>query len=202
MVYQSFLDTCILLLILHLLTKSTGKCALSTVNQTLLLKKSKSTGTLDSRFTSLEFDGNDIMTSTGTLDSRFTSLEYDGDDIMTSCPGSSDIGRPSSSLSSPQILETDTFSWVSHQATFGDATTSDDRPEFSSENQIDVDLEIERLRSELRPPQKLYPMTRIDAIDGSKVVPYYLPSLSRKNIKLLNIAIFGFDAYIQIILTL
>lgn len=62
--------------------------------------------------------------------------------------------------------------------------------------QVDVDLEIERLRSELKPPRNLYPMALIDAIDGSKEVPFYLSSLPEKNIKLLNISIFGFDAYI------
>ncbi|KAH7853441.1 hypothetical protein Vadar_002440 [Vaccinium darrowii] len=75
--------------------------SLSTVNQTILYKKEN---------------------SSGTLDSRFTSLEFDRDDCMSSCPGSSDIGRPSSSLPSGQILETDAFSRVSHQATFRDAT--------------------------------------------------------------------------------
>ncbi|KAH7855921.1 hypothetical protein Vadar_030576 [Vaccinium darrowii] len=136
---------------------------LSTINQTILYKKAN---------------------SSGTLDSRFTSLEFDRDDCMSSCPGSSDIDRPSSSLPSGQILGTDAFSRVSHQATFGDATTSDYRPEFSPENQVDVDLEIERLRSELKPLRNLYPIARIDAIDGSEEVNDLNNLLLEESIKL------------------
>lgn len=118
--------------------------ALSTLNQNLLHKKTK---------------------STGTLDSRYTSLEFDGDDIISSCPGSSDIGHPSSSLSSCQNLEIDTHSWISHQASI-----SDGRPELSSGSQMSVDFEVEKLRIELRHIRGMYAMAQSEAIDASRKV--------------------------------
>lgn len=79
--------------------------ALLNVNQTLLHKKTNSTETIDP--------------------------DIDGDDVVSSCPGNSDIGHPSGALSSCPNLETDTHSWISHQASI-----SDGLPELSFESPV------------------------------------------------------------------
>ncbi|KAI8564516.1 hypothetical protein RHMOL_Rhmol03G0187700 [Rhododendron molle] len=127
--------------------------ALSNVNQTLLHKKTNSTETID--------------------------LDIDGDDVVSSCPGNSDIGHPSGALSSCQNLETDTHSWISHQASI-----SDGLPEFSSESQMNVDFELEKLRIELRHIRGMYAMAQSEAIDASRKVNDLQKRLMEDGVKL------------------
>ncbi|KAG5558302.1 hypothetical protein RHGRI_008283 [Rhododendron griersonianum] len=127
--------------------------ALSNVNQTLLHKKTNSTETIDP--------------------------DIDGDDVVSSCPGNSDIGHPSGALSSCQNLETDTHSWISHQASI-----SDGLPEFSSESQMNVDFELEKLRIELRHIRGMYAMAQSEAIDASRKVNDLQKRLMEDGVKL------------------
>ncbi|KAE9465062.1 hypothetical protein C3L33_03059, partial [Rhododendron williamsianum] len=111
--------------------------------------------------------------STETIDP-----DIDGDDVVSSCPGNSDIGHPSGALSSCPNLETD-GSWISHQASI-----SDGLPEFSSESQMNVDFELEKLRIELRHIRGMYAMAQSEAIDASRKVNDLQKRLMEDGVKL------------------
>ena len=86
--------------------------ALATINQTFLHKKTNS--------------------CEKTLHSRLSSLDIEEqEDGISSSLSNSDIGRPSSRLSSYRSLVTDNQSWLSDQA-----STSDGPSDFSSESQV------------------------------------------------------------------
>ncbi|XP_028073849.1 U-box domain-containing protein 35-like [Camellia sinensis] len=85
--------------------------ALSTINQTLLHKKTNSTDTSHSRISSLDI--------------------REVEDVMSSCPSTSDIGCSNSRVSSFRSLITDNQSWISDPA-----STSDAPSDLSSEIQV------------------------------------------------------------------
>ncbi|THG12771.1 hypothetical protein TEA_028990 [Camellia sinensis var. sinensis] len=87
--------------------------ALSTINQTLLHKKTNSTDTSHSRISSLDI--------------------REVEDVMSSCPSTSDIGCSNSRVSSFRSLITDNQSWISDPA-----STSDAPSDLSSEIQLEI----------------------------------------------------------------
>ncbi|XP_057482582.1 U-box domain-containing protein 35-like [Actinidia eriantha] len=120
--------------------------ALATINQTFLHKNTNS--------------------CEKTLHSRLSSLDFEEqEDGISSSASNLDIGRPSSGLTSCRSLVTDNQSWLSDQA-----STSDGPSDFSSESQINVNFELEKLRVELRHIQGMYAMAQSEAIDASRKV--------------------------------
>ncbi|PSS33205.1 Serine/threonine-protein kinase [Actinidia chinensis var. chinensis] len=120
--------------------------ALATINQTFLHKNTNS--------------------CEKTLHSRLSSLDIEEqEDGINSSASNLDIGRPSSGFTSCRSLVTDNQSWLSDQA-----STSDGPSDFSSESQINVNFELEKLRVELRHIQGMYAMAQSEAIDASRKV--------------------------------
>ncbi|CAL5366846.1 unnamed protein product [Camellia sinensis] len=119
--------------------------ALSTINQTLLHKKTNSTDTSHSRISSLDI--------------------REVEDVMSSCPSTSDIGCSNSRVSSFRSLVTDNQSWISDPA-----STSDAPSDLSSEIQVNVNFELEKLRIELRHIRGMYAIAQSETIDASRKV--------------------------------
>lgn len=119
--------------------------ALSTINQTLLHKKTNSTDTSHSRISSLDI--------------------REVEDVMSSCPSTSDIGCSNSRVSSFRSLVTDNQSWISDPA-----STSEAPSDLSSEIQVNVNFELEKLRIELRHIRGMYAIAQTETIDASRKV--------------------------------
>lgn len=118
--------------------------ALSTVNQTLLHRRTNSVETNHSRIRPPDI-GN-------------------GEEVFNSCPIDSDIGYTNeSTVSSFRSLVTDNQSWTSDQASTSDAPT-----ECSSQTQVNVNFELEKLRTELRHIRGMYAMAQSETIDASR----------------------------------
>ncbi|KAL6952532.1 hypothetical protein U1Q18_015190 [Sarracenia purpurea var. burkii] len=117
--------------------------ALSTINQSLLHKKTNSTNAIHSSISSLEIE--------------------EVEDLMSSCPSNSDIGHPDSSISSCRSLATDNQYWIPDQA-----STSDGSSDISSKSQINVNFELEKLRIELRHIQGMYAVAQSETFDASR----------------------------------
>ncbi|GFZ15164.1 U-box domain-containing protein kinase family protein [Actinidia rufa] len=119
--------------------------ALSTINETFFHKKTNSCETIHSRLSSLDIG--------------------EQEDGISSSHSNSDIGHPKSRLSRCRSLVTDNQSWLSDQA-----STSDGPSDFSSESQINVNFELEKLRVELRRFQGMYTNAQRETVDASRKV--------------------------------
>ncbi|XP_052187044.1 U-box domain-containing protein 35-like isoform X2 [Diospyros lotus] len=119
--------------------------ALSTINQTLLHKKSNS------------IESSDYGISYPNIMER--------EDGTSSCPSNSDIGHPHGGPSSFRSLVTDHSLWTSDQASISDGPS-----DFSSESQINVNFELEKLRIELRHIRGMYAIAQSETIDASRKV--------------------------------
>ncbi|KAL0292494.1 UNVERIFIED_CONTAM: U-box domain-containing protein 35 [Sesamum calycinum] len=111
--------------------------ALSTINQTLLHKRTPSSGIIHPRNLSLDIAGR----------SNETNI----------CPSGSYAIDTISQASSFTSSEAENPSW-------GQASTS----EISTENQANIDFELEKLRIELRHIRGMYAMAQGEAIDASR----------------------------------
>ncbi|XP_024190670.1 U-box domain-containing protein 35 isoform X2 [Rosa chinensis] len=121
--------------------------ALSSMNQNLLNTKAKSNETIHSKHQSLDLgEEKDAMT-------------------MNSYPSNSDAGRALSHSSSTLSFVTDNQSWTSDQA-----STSDVVKNYSSESQVNINLELEKLRIELRHVKGMYAMAQSETIDASRKI--------------------------------
>ncbi|XAR71827.1 Non-specific serine/threonine protein kinase [Bertholletia excelsa] len=118
--------------------------ALSTINQALLHKKTKSEA---SDFQSLSLD------------------TIEGEDVMSPRYSISDTDPPNSTVSSFRSLVTNSHSWVSNLA-----STSGGPSDFSSETQINVEFEIEKLRIELRHIREMYSMAQSETVDATRKI--------------------------------
>ncbi|XP_024985657.1 U-box domain-containing protein 35-like [Cynara cardunculus var. scolymus] len=118
--------------------------ALSSINRTLLHKR---TGSLESP------------------QNKFTSTDgCDGDETTVSYASNPDYFRASSTLSSNQSFLTENQSWTSDQA-----STSGAPSEFSSEIQAnDINFELEKLRVELRHIRGMYAIAQSETFDASR----------------------------------
>ncbi|XP_059666914.1 U-box domain-containing protein 35-like [Cornus florida] len=113
--------------------------ALSTINQTLLHKRTNSAETNHSRIPSLDF--------------------REGEDVVSI----SDVGYANSQMSSFRSVPTDNQSWISDQASTSGAPTH-----FSSESQANMNFELEKLRIELRHVRGMYAIAQCESIDASR----------------------------------
>ncbi|XP_004307786.1 PREDICTED: U-box domain-containing protein 35-like [Fragaria vesca subsp. vesca] len=121
--------------------------ALASMNQNLLNTKTKSNETIHSKHESLDLgEGKDAMT-------------------MDSYPSNSDAGRALSHTSSTRSFVTDSQSWSSDQA-----STSNVVANRSSESQVNINLELEKLRIELRHVKGMYAMAQSETIDASRKI--------------------------------
>ncbi|XP_061997820.1 U-box domain-containing protein 35-like isoform X2 [Rosa rugosa] len=121
--------------------------ALSSMNQNLLNTKAKSNEIIHSKHQSLDLgEEKDAMT-------------------MNSYPSNSDVGRALSHSSSTRSFVTDNQSWTSDQA-----STSDVVKNYSSESQVNINLELEKLRIELRHVKGMYAMAQSETIDASRKI--------------------------------
>ncbi|KAK3033243.1 hypothetical protein RJ639_033123 [Escallonia herrerae] len=135
--------------------------ALSTVNQTLLHARTNSTETDNSMILSLD-----------------TGEEKE---VFNSCLINSDNNYENSQLSSFRSLVTEK-SWTSDQASTSDAPT-----DFSSEGQVNINFELEKLRIELRHIRGMYAMAESETIDASRKVNNLNKRRSEEAIKLKEI---------------
>ncbi|KAL2543391.1 U-box domain-containing protein 35 [Abeliophyllum distichum] len=113
--------------------------ALSTVNQNLLHKRMPSSG----------------ITHPKNL---YPHIEDEGNG-SSSCPGGSDVNDRINEASSFTSFVTDNPSW--------DQCSTSDIPRETSENQDNVNFELEKLRTELRHIRGMYVMAQSEAIDTS-----------------------------------
>ncbi|KAK3026438.1 hypothetical protein RJ639_041450 [Escallonia herrerae] len=135
--------------------------ALSTVNQTLLHARTNSTETDNSMILSLD---------TG-----------DEKEVFKSCLINSDNNYENSQSSSFRSLVTEK-SWTSDQASTSDAPT-----DFSSEGQVNINFELEKLRIELRHIRGMYAIAESETIDASRKVNDLNKRRSEEAIKLKEI---------------
>ncbi|CAL9008439.1 unnamed protein product [Prunus brigantina] len=119
--------------------------ALTTINQTLLSTKTNSNETIHSRCQSQDLG--------------------EGKDGMSSCPSNSDVVHTPSQPSSSGSFLTDNRSWTSDQASTSDMVT-----DYSSESQANINLELEKLRIELRHVKGMYAMAQSETIDASRKI--------------------------------
>ncbi|MBA0790024.1 hypothetical protein Gohar_014697, partial [Gossypium harknessii] len=130
--------------------------ALSTINQTHLHSR---TSSLARSTESTQFKSPD------NNDSRCQSLDNAaGNDDMSSCPNSSESREAVSQNSSLRSLQTDQQSWLPDQISTLDAQT-DNNP---SECQVNINFEIEKLRTELRHIREMHAAAQSETIDASQ----------------------------------
>ncbi|KAK3221133.1 hypothetical protein Dsin_015103 [Dipteronia sinensis] len=111
---------------------------------------------------------NFLHSRTGSVDTRHSggqSLDIDdGKDAMNSCPSSLEVGHTVSRSSSYRS------SLVDYHDFSDQASTSDVFTEFSSESQVDINFELDKLRIELRHIRGMYAMAQNEALDASRKV--------------------------------
>ncbi|KAJ4706603.1 Protein kinase domain [Melia azedarach] len=117
--------------------------ALSTINKTLLHTRTSSIDTKHSRCQSLDIE--------------------ERKDAMSSCFSVSAVGQVVSRSSSYQSLPTDNHD-CSDQASTSDVLTD----YSSSESQVNIDFELEKLRIELRHVRGMYALAQNEAMDASR----------------------------------
>ncbi|XVE63855.1 hypothetical protein DITRI_Ditri07aG0054700 [Diplodiscus trichospermus] len=145
--------------------------ALSVLNQTFL----------HSRTSSLEANQPRSLESIRSMSpdinhSRCHSLDIvAGKDDISSCPNSPETRLAVSLNSSCRSLPTDQQSWLSDQISTSDALR--DYP--SSECQVNINFELEKLRTELRHIRGIYAMAQSETIDASRK----LNSLSKRRLE-------------------
>ncbi|PON92411.1 Mitogen-activated protein kinase kinase kinase [Trema orientale] len=118
--------------------------ALKTMNQTLIRTRKDSFDSYCSRY-------------------QFSNLE-EGKDDMGSCSITSDAERALSHISSSASMENDNHSCTSDQASTSDVVTDCS----SSESQVNINFEIEKLRIELRHVKGMYAMAQSETNDASR----------------------------------
>ncbi|XWS36979.1 hypothetical protein CRYUN_Cryun19dG0003900 [Craigia yunnanensis] len=134
--------------------------ALSTINPTFLHTRTSSLETNQSR--SLE---STQSRSPDINHSRCNSFDIvAGKDDMSSCPSSSETRQAVSRNSSCRSLPTDQQSWLSDQISTSDVLTD----YSSSECQVNINFELEKLRTELRHARGIYAIAQSEAIDASR----------------------------------
>ncbi|KAI3458344.1 hypothetical protein Pfo_015007 [Paulownia fortunei] len=87
----------------------------------------------------------------------------EGEDDGISTSSSSDITDQKSKESSFRSLITDSHSWTTDQSSSLNAST-----DFSSGSQVNINLELEQLRMEMRHVQGMYAKAQTEAIDASR----------------------------------
>ncbi|PON51051.1 Mitogen-activated protein kinase kinase kinase [Parasponia andersonii] len=135
--------------------------ALTTMNQTLIRTKKDSFDSYSSRY-------------------QFSNLE-EGKDDMGSCSITSDAEHALSYISSSASMENDNHSCTSDQASTSDVVTDCS----SSESQVNINFEIEKLRIELRHVKGMYAMAQSETNDASQKKSIR-PGLLRKINKLIS----------------
>lgn len=119
--------------------------ALSTINRALLNTRVSSIKTNHCRSQSVPVDIREV------------------EDVSSSCPSNTDIGYAVSLGSSCRSLPTDHQSWNSDQA-----STSDAHIDTSSDSQVNINFELEKLRIELRHARGMYAVAQSETIDASR----------------------------------
>ncbi|KAJ4840361.1 hypothetical protein Tsubulata_007633 [Turnera subulata] len=117
--------------------------ALSTINQSLLHSRTNSIETIHSRCQSVDIE-----------EEKETGDAYTGRLF---------IGRPVSESSSSKSFPTDYESWMSDQASISEVLT-----DCSSDSQVNINFELEKLRIELRHVRGIYAVAQSEAIDASR----------------------------------
>lgn len=117
--------------------------ALSTINQTVHHTRTNSVDSDHSRILSLDI---------GKMDK-----------VVSAYPSNADIDYANRQIPGSRNLATDNQSRTSDQASTSNAPT-----EFSSESQVDVNFELEKLRIELRHIQGMYAIAQSETIDASR----------------------------------
>ncbi|XVF08510.1 hypothetical protein REPUB_Repub07fG0009300 [Reevesia pubescens] len=134
--------------------------ALSTINHTFLHTRTSSLEINQSR--SLE---SSQSRSPDVNHSRCHSVDIvAGNDDMISCPSSSETRQAVSRNSSCRSFPTDQQSWLSDQMSTSDVLTD----YFLSESQVNINFEVEKLRTELRHVRGMYAIARSETIDASR----------------------------------
>uniref|UniRef100_A0A6P3YXZ7 RING-type E3 ubiquitin transferase n=1 Tax=Ziziphus jujuba TaxID=326968 RepID=A0A6P3YXZ7_ZIZJJ len=118
--------------------------ALATLNQTLLKTGKNSMENNHSRYHSLDFE-----------ESR---------DAISSCPCNYDVGCTLSQASSCRSLLKDNQSFTSDQVSISDVATD----YSSSESQVNINFELEKLRIELRHARGMYAIAQSETNDASR----------------------------------
>ncbi|XP_022771551.1 U-box domain-containing protein 35 isoform X2 [Durio zibethinus] len=135
--------------------------ALSTINQTFLHSRTSSVEINQSR--SLE---SSRSWSPDVNHSRSHSLDIvAGKDDVSSLPSCSETRQAVSPNSSCRSLQTDQQSWLSDQISTSDVLTD---YYSSSECQVNINFELEKLRTELRHIQGMYAIAQSETIDASR----------------------------------
>ncbi|XVF11237.1 hypothetical protein REPUB_Repub08aG0009100 [Reevesia pubescens] len=145
--------------------------ALSTINQTVLHTRTSSLESNQSRF--LE---STCSRSPDINQSRCLSLDIVAEkNDMSSCPSSSETRQAISRNSSSRSLPTDQESWLSDLI-----STSDAQKDYSSsECQVNINFELEKLRTELRHVRGMYAIAQSETIDASRK----LSTLSKRRLE-------------------
>ncbi|XVF54924.1 hypothetical protein PTKIN_Ptkin05aG0219800 [Pterospermum kingtungense] len=132
--------------------------ALSTINQTFLHSRTSSLEINQSR--SLEWKSN----QSSSPDINHSSDIVAGKDDMSSCPSTSESRQAVSPSCSWRSIPTDQQSWLSHQTSNVTALT-----DFSSSDcQVNINFELEKLRTELRHVRGMYAIAQSETIDASR----------------------------------
>ncbi|XP_050385376.1 U-box domain-containing protein 35-like [Argentina anserina] len=106
--------------------------------------------------------------SNGTIHCKHQSLDLREAKVamtMNSYPSDSDAERVLSHTSSTRSFVTDNQSWTSDQA-----FTSDVVSDYSSESQVNINLELEKLRIELRHVKGMYAVAQSETFDASRKI--------------------------------
>ncbi|KAL5810799.1 hypothetical protein ACOSQ4_027367 [Xanthoceras sorbifolium] len=116
--------------------------ALSTINKNFLHSRTGSADTRHSRGQSLDID--------------------DGNDAMNSCLGSLEVEHPVNCSSSYKSLLIDNPDFSNQ------TSTSDVFTDYSSESQVNINFELEKLKIELRHIRGMYAMAQNEALDATR----------------------------------
>ncbi|KAI4323725.1 hypothetical protein L6164_023308 [Bauhinia variegata] len=155
--------------------------SLSTINQTLKRTKSclAELETNHSSHNSLDYGKENNVTSPPLKSSLLEveidhsghqSLDHGKENNVTSSPLKSDIGDPISRVSSCRTTRSDTESWVAEQIVTTDVPLATEFSSPNNQDQTNFNLELEKLRIELRRAQGLHLAAQSENIDASRKV--------------------------------